>query len=199
MVPRLEMTDPFARFTEWYQEAVRAIPVDPNAMVLSTVGPEGRPSSRVVLMKGFDARGFVFYSNLESRKGRELAAHPAAALNFHFPPLGRQVRVEGLTERVSDAEADVYFATRARGSQVGAWASAQSAPLPSRATLEARVAEVEAKYKGKPIPRPPFWGGFRLVPDRMEFWVGRENRLHEREVFTRTRPDAPWTVQHLYP
>jgi pyridoxamine 5'-phosphate oxidase len=199
MVPPLEMTDPFARFTEWYQEAVRAIPVDPNAMVLSTVGPEGRPSSRVVLMKGFDARGFVFYSNLESRKGRELAAHPAAALNFHFPPLGRQVRVEGFTERVSDAEADVYFATRPRGSQVGAWASAQSAPLPSRATLEARVAEVEARHQGKPIPRPPFWGGFRLVPDRMEFWVGRENRLHEREVFTRGRPGAPWTVQHLYP
>jgi pyridoxamine 5'-phosphate oxidase len=191
--------DPFARFAAWYAEAVKAIPEEPNAMVLSTVGADGRPSARVVLMKGFDARGFVFYSNAESRKGQELAARPAASLNFHFRPLGRQVRVEGFTELVSKQEADAYFATRPRGSQVGAWASSQSAPLPSRATLEARVAEVEAKYQGKPIPRPPHWHGYRLVPDRMEFWVGRENRLHEREVFTRTRPDAPWTVQHLYP
>jgi pyridoxamine 5'-phosphate oxidase len=191
--------DPFARFAAWYAEAVKAIPEEPNAMVLSTVGADGRPSARVVLMKGFDARGFVFYSNAESRKGQELAARPAASLNFHFRPLGRQVRVEGFTELVSKQEADAYFATRPRGSQVGAWASSQSAPLPSRATLEARVAEVEAKYQGKPIPRPPHWHGYRLVPDRMEFWVGRENRLHERELFTRASPDASWTVQHLYP
>jgi len=191
--------DPFARFAAWYAEAVKAIPEEPNAMVLSTVGADGRPSARVVLMKGFDARGFVFYSNAESRKGLELAAKPAASLNFHFRPLGRQVRVEGFTELVSKQEADAYFATRPRGSQVGAWASAQSAPLPSRATLEARVAEVEAKYQGKPIPRPPHWHGYRLVPDRMEFWVGRENRLHERELFTRASPEASWTVQHLYP
>jgi pyridoxamine 5'-phosphate oxidase len=193
------MMDPFARFAAWYAEAVKAIPEEPNAMVLSTVGADGRPSARVVLMKGFDARGFVFYSNAESRKGLELAAKPAASLNFHFRPLGRQVRVEGFTELVSKQEADAYFATRPRGSQVGAWASAQSAPLPSRATLEARVAEVEAKYQGKPIPRPPHWHGYRLVPDRMEFWVGRENRLHERELFTRASPEASWTVQHLYP
>jgi len=191
--------DPFARFAAWYAEAVKAIPEEPNAMVLSTVGADDRPSARVVLMKGFDARGFVFYSNAESRKGQELAARPAASLNFHFRPLGRQVRVEGFTELVSKQEADAYFATRPRGSQVGAWASSQSAPLPSRATLEARVAEVEAKYQGKPIPRPPHWHGYRLVPDRMEFWVGRENRLHERELFTRASPDASWTVQHLYP
>jgi pyridoxamine 5'-phosphate oxidase len=199
MLRPLPMMDPFARFADWYAEAVKAIPEDPNAMVLATVGPDGRPSSRVVLLKGFDARGFVFYSNLESRKGRELAAQPAATLSFHFRPLGRQVRVEGLTELVSAEEADTYFATRARGSQVGAWASDQSAVLPSRAELETRFAAVEARYRGKPIPRPPHWSGFRLVPDCMEFWVGRENRLHEREVFSRANPDAPWTVQHLYP
>ena len=196
---RLPMSDPFERFATWYAEAVKAIHEDPNAMVLSTVGTGGRPSARVVLLKGFDARGFVFYTNLESRKGRELAAHPAASLNFHFRPLGRQVRVEGLVEKVSPEEADTYFATRPRGSQVGAWASTQSAPLPKRATLEARVAEVEAQYRGKPIPRPPHWSGYRLVPDQIEFWVGRENRLHERELFMRDAPGAPWTVQHLYP
>jgi pyridoxamine 5'-phosphate oxidase len=196
---RLPMSDPFQRFATWYAEAVKAIPKDPNAMVLSTVGPNGRPSARVVLLKGFDARGFVFYTNLESRKGRELESHPAASLTFYFSPLGRQVRVEGVVEMVSPEEADVYFATRPRGSQVGAWASTQSAPLPNRGTLEARVAAVEAQYQGKPIPRPPYWSGYRLVPDQIEFWVGRENRLHEREVFERAGPDAPWTVQHLYP
>ena len=135
----LPMSDPFERFATWYAEAVKAIPEDPNAMVLSTVGTGGRPSARVVLLKGFDARGFVFYTNLESRKGRELAAHPAASLNFHFRPLGRQVRVEGLVEKVSPEEADTYFATRPRGSQVGAWASTQSAPLPKRATASCRT------------------------------------------------------------
>jgi pyridoxamine 5'-phosphate oxidase len=198
MVPPA-MVDPFQRFAAWYADAVKAIPEEPNAMVLSTVGQGGRPSARVVLLKGFDARGFVFYTNLDSRKGSELALHPAASLTFYFRPLHRQVRVEGLAQEVSKDEADAYFATRARGSQVGAWASAQSAPLPNRATLEGRVAEVEAQHQGKPIPRPPHWSGFRLVPDRIEFWVGRENRLHEREVFTREGPDAPWTSQHLYP
>jgi pyridoxamine 5'-phosphate oxidase len=193
------MVDPFARFAALYAEAVKAIPVDPNAMVLSTVGATGRPSARVVLLKGFDARGFVFYTNLESRKGQELAARPAAALTFYFQPLARQVRVEGPVQPVSAEEADAYFATRARGSQVGAWASAQSAPLPSRQTLEARFADVEARHRGQPIPRPSHWSGFRLVPDRIEFWAGRENRLHEREVFLREDPEAPWTVQHLYP
>jgi pyridoxamine 5'-phosphate oxidase len=193
------MMDPFARFAAWYAEAVKAIPVDPNAMVLSTVGAAGRPSARVVLLKGFDARGFVFYTNLESRKGQELAARPAAALTFYFQPLARQVRVEGLVQSVSPEEADAYFATRARGSQIGAWASAQSTPLPSRETLEARFADVAARYQGQSIPRPAHWSGFRLVPDRIEFWVGRENRLHEREVFLREGPHAPWTVQHLYP
>jgi pyridoxamine 5'-phosphate oxidase len=193
------MSDPLERFSAWYAEAVKAIPEDPNAMVLSTVGPTGRPSARVVLLKGFDARGFVFYTNLESRKGQELAAHPAACLTFHFRPLGRQVRVEGSVQPVSQSEADAYFATRPRGSQVGAWASDQSAPLPSRSVLERRFTEVEAHYRGKPIPRPPHWSGFRLVPERIEFWVGRENRLHEREVFARQGPDAPWTEVSLYP
>ena len=193
------MNDPFARFASWYAEAVQAIPQDPEAMVLSTVGEGGRPSARVVLLKGFDAKGFVFYTNLDSRKGRELAAHPAAALTFHFRPLGRQVRVEGLVQPVSDEEADRYFASRARGSQLGAWASAQSEVLPDRGTLEKRLAEVEARYRGQAVPRPPRWSGYRLVPDRLEFWVSRESRLHEREVFTRERPDAAWAVHLLYP
>jgi pyridoxamine 5'-phosphate oxidase len=193
------MDDPFQRFAAWYAEAVAAIAEDPNAMVLSTVGADGTPSARVVLMKGFDARGFVFYTNLESRKGRELRAHPAAALTFDFRPLHRQVRIEGRAEPVSAAEADAYFATRHRASQLGAWASTQSAPLPSRATLESRVAEVEARYRGQDVPRPPHWSGFCLVPSQMEFWTARENRLHLRELYSRKTPDGRWTVQLLYP
>ena len=193
------MTDPFRQFGEWFREAEATVPVDPNAMVLSTVGPEGRPSSRVVLLKGFDAEGFVFYGNLESRKFRELRAHPWAALNFHWKPLGKQVRIEGGVTQVSDQEADAYFATRARGSQIGAWASRQSEPLPSRATLEAAVRDVEARYAGGNVPRPPFWSGFRLDPDRIEFWKAGEFRLHDRQVFRRTSKAAPWTVERLYP
>ena len=193
------MTDPFQRFAEWFRDAEAAIPVDPNAMVLSTVGGDGRPSSRVVLLKGFDTRGFVFYGNLESRKFRDLRAHPWAALNFHWQPLERQVRIEGEVSQVAEDEADAYFDTRPRGSQVGAWASKQSEVLPSRAELEARVREVEAQYAGREIPRPPFWSGFRLNPDRIEFWKSMPFRLHDREVFRRTGPSAPWTVEWLYP
>jgi pyridoxamine 5'-phosphate oxidase len=193
------MTDPFRQFGEWFREAEATVPVDPNAMVLSTVGPEGRPSSRVVLLKGFDAEGFVFYGNLESRKFRELRAHPWAALNFHWKPLGKQVRIEGAVTQVPDQEADAYFATRPRGSQIGAWASRQSEPLPSRATLEAAVRDVEARYAGGNVPRPPFWSGFRLDPDRIEFWKAGEFRLHDRQVFCRTSKGAPWTVERLYP
>jgi pyridoxamine 5'-phosphate oxidase len=193
------MEEPFQRFAAWYAEAEGAIAEDPNAMVLSTVGADGAPSARVVLMKGFDARGFVFYTNLDSRKGRELREHPRAALTFHFRPLGRQVRIEGRAVQVSAAEADAYFATRPRGAQLGAWASTQSAPLSSRATLEARVAEVEARYRGRDVPRPPHWSGFCLVPSHIEFWTGRENRLHERELYSRKLPDGPWSVQQLYP
>jgi pyridoxamine 5'-phosphate oxidase len=191
--------DPFARFAAWYAEAEKAIPLDPNAMVLSTVGRDGAPSARVVLLKGFDASGFVFYTNLQSRKGGELSANPLAALTFHFAPLGRQVRIEGRAAPVSAAEADAYFASRPRGAQVGAWASEQSAPLPGRPTLEARVAEVEARFRDRPVPRPPHWSGFRLVPSRIEFWTGRDNRLHDREVFERASPGEAWSVRLLYP
>jgi pyridoxamine 5'-phosphate oxidase len=193
------MTDPFEQFAAWFREAEAAVPVDPNAMVLSTVGPDARPSSRVVLLKGFDHEGFVFYGNLESRKFRELRANPWAALNFHWKPLERQVRIEGRVTQVPDQEADAYFATRPRGSQIGAWASRQSEPLDSRATLEAAVKDVEARYAGREIPRPPFWSGFRLEPDRIEFWQSGEFRLHDREVFRRASASAPWTVERLYP
>jgi pyridoxamine 5'-phosphate oxidase len=195
----VRMTDPFEQFAEWFREAEAAVPVDPNSMVLSTVGAEGRPSSRVVLLKGFDHDGFVFYGNLDSRKFRELRAHPWAALNFHWKPLEKQVRIEGRVTQVADPEADAYFATRARGSQVGAWASRQSEPLSSRAVLENAVKEVEARYAGRQVPRPPHWSGFRLAPDRIEFWKSQQFRLHDREVFRRASPEAPWTVERLYP
>lgn len=193
------MKDPFQQFAEWFDEAEAAVTDDPNAMVLSTVGPDGRPSSRVVLLKGFDHEGFVFYGNLESRKFRELRAHPWAALNFHWKPLGKQVRIEGRVSQVSDQEADAYFATRPRGSQIGAWASKQSEPLPSRAALETAVRQVEAANTGREVPRPPYWSGFRLSPDRIEFWKAGEFRLHDREVFCRASPSAAWTVERLYP
>ena len=193
------MTDPFQQFAEWFREAQAAVPVDPNAMVLSTVSTEGRPSSRVVLLKGFDAEGFVFYGNLDSRKFRELRATRWAALNFHWKPLEKQVRIEGRTTQVSDAEADAYFATRPRGSQIGAWASRQSEPLASREALEAAVREVEARHAGREVPRPPHWSGFRLAPDRIEFWKAGAFRLHDRFVYRRAGPGAPWTVERLYP
>jgi pyridoxamine 5'-phosphate oxidase len=193
------MTDPFEQFAEWFREVEAAVPVDPNSMVLSTVGPDRRPSSRVVLLKGFDRDGFVFYGNLESRKFRELRANPWAALNFHWKPLEKQVRIEGRVTQVSDQEADAYFATRPRGSQIGAWASRQSEPLASRAVLEAAVREVEARHAGREVPRPPFWSGFRLDPDRIEFWKSGDSRLHDRELFRRASRDTPWTVERLYP
>ncbi len=193
------MTDPFQQFAEWFREAEIAVPVDPNAMILSTVGTNGRPSSRVVLLKGFDADGFVFYGSLGSQKFRELRANPWAALNFHWKPLEKQVRIEGSAAQVSDAEADAYFATRPRGSQIGAWASRQSEPLSSREELEARVREVEARYAGVEVPRPRHWSGFRLAPDRIEFWKSAPFRLHDRELFRRPHPGAPWTVERLYP
>ena len=193
------MTDPFEQFAEWFREAEAAVPVDPNSMVLSTVGPDGRPSSRVVLLKGFDREGFVFYGHLESRKFRELRTNLWAALNFHWKPLEKQVRIEGRVTQVSDQEADAYFASRPRGSQIGAWASRQSEPLASRAVLEAAVREVEARHAGREVPRPPYWSGFRLDPDRIEFWESGEFRLHDRELFRRASPDAPWTVERLYP
>jgi len=191
--------DPIARFEAWMAEAAASEPNDPNAMCLATATPDGRPSARMVLLKGVDARGFVFYTNLESRKGAELSANPYAALCFHWKTLARSVRIEGRVQPVSAEEADAYFASRPRGSRIGAWASKQSRPLESRLALEKRVAEFGLKFAVGEIPRPPFWSGFRLVPVRIEFWRDMPFRLHERLLFSREGPDAPWRTEMLYP
>ena len=198
--PPTAHSDPFTRFGALLERARATDLPEPSAMALCTVGPEGRPSSRMVLLKGFDERGFTFYTNLGSRKARELAVNPWVALCFHWQPLEAQVRIEGRAEPVTGAEADAYFASRPRGSQIGAWASRQSEPLDARGTLEERVHEIEARFAGAPIPRPSFWSGFRVVPDRVEFWQGMASRLHDREVYLRD-PDHPsgWGVQRLYP
>jgi pyridoxamine 5'-phosphate oxidase len=191
--------DPFALFAAWLAEAALAEPSDPNAMTLATVDPSGAPNARIVLLKGVDAGGFVFYTNQESIKGRELAAHPKAAAVFHWKSLGRQVRVRGMVEPVTAAEADSYFATRPRLSQIGAWASQQSRPLPDRAHLESEVARRTAEFGEREIPRPPHWSGYRLTPLRIEFWHERPFRLHDRLVFERAEPGAAFTRALLYP
>ena len=192
--------DPLARFAQWLADAERSEPNDPNAMALATVGADGAPSVRMVLLKGADARGFVFYTNLGSRKAAELRANPRAALCFHWKTLRRQVRVEGRIEEVGDEEADAYFATRARVSQLGAWASKQSQPLRGRFELEARVAKYTARFVVGAVPRPPFWSGFCVVPASIEFWEDRPFRLHMRHVYRRAA-DGPtgWAVEELYP
>ena len=191
------MIDPFARFAQWFDAAKAGEPSDPNAFALATATADARPSVRIVLLKHWDERGFVFYSNLDSRKGRELAANPKVHMDFHWKSLKRQVRVDGIAGLIPDAEADGYFAGRPRESQLGAWASDQSRPLPDRATFETRLAEVRARFDGGAVPRPPRWSGWRIVPSAIEFWQDRDNRLHEREIFTRT--DSGWTHGLLYP
>lgn len=191
--------DPFQLFSRWLREAEAGEPNDPNAMALATVDSVGLPDLRMVLLKGHDDRGFVFYTNEESAKGRELTSTPKAALLFHWKSLRRQVRVRGPVEAVSDAESDEYFASRPRGSQIGAWASKQSQPLESRFALEKAVASYTAKFGLGAIPRPRHWRGFRIVPTAIEFWHDRPFRLHDRLRFSRDAQDAPWHKERLYP
>jgi pyridoxamine 5'-phosphate oxidase len=190
--------DPFEWFAEWLRDAERAEPTNSTAVSVATVGADGRPAVRMVLMRGFDSRGFVFYTNLESRKGDELRVNAAAALCFYWKTLGRQVRIEGDTTLVSDEEADAYFASRPREAQIGAWASLQSRPLESRAALEARVAEFTTRFDGETVPRPPFWSGYRVAPLEFEFWEERPFRLHDRTCYRRNNV-AGWQVTARYP
>jgi len=190
--------DPFALFHRWFAQAVAAELTDPNAMILATATPDGAPSARAVLLKALDGRGFTFFTNYDSRKGREMAANPRVALVFLWHQLERQVRVEGTVELVTPAESDAYFVNRPLGSRLGAWASAQSAVIPDRAHLERQHAELMAKYPDGNVPRPPHWGGYRVLPAVIEFWQGRPSRLHDRIAFTR-RPDGSWRRERLAP
>ena len=193
------MTDPFALFTEWFAEAEKSEPNDPNAMSLATVDETGMPNVRMVLLKGFDEQGFVFYTNFESQKGREILGAGKAALCFHWKSLRRAVRVRGVATPVSDAEADAYFDSRPRDSRIGAWASQQSRPLESRFALEKQVALYAAKYAVGHVPRPPYWSGFRIVPTYVEFWQDKPFRLHDRLILTRENETTPWTETKFYP
>ena len=194
-----EGDDPQGLFDRWLAAAELSEPNDPNAMALATVDADGLPDARMVLLKGRDARGFVFYTNVESDKGRQLGVDPKAALLFHWKSLRRQIRIRGPVEPASEEESDAYYATRARGSQLGAWASDQSRPLPSRQSLEQRIAELDARFEGQTPPRPPFWRGYRVRPLSYEFWRDRRSRLHDRRVFRRESLEAPWTALRLYP
>ena len=194
-----ESDDAFEQFASWFADAEASEVNDANAMTLATADDDGRPSARIVLMKGFDTQGVVFYTNTLSQKGRQLAENPVAALLFHWKSLGRQVRFEGPVTPVTDAQADAYYASRPRNSRIGAWASQQSRPLADRATLLAEVDRYDAQYPGEEVPRPPHWSGYRLAPQRVEFWQDGAFRLHDRFVFERAGAAGPWTVQRLFP
>jgi pyridoxamine 5'-phosphate oxidase len=194
-----EAGEPFALFADWLKEAEMSEPNDPNALALATVDPDGLPNVRMVLLKGFDEHGFVFYTNFESRKGQEILSAGKAAMCFHWKSLRRQVRIRGATVVVSDEEADAYYASRPRGSRIGAWASKQSRPLESRFALEKAVAEYTAKYAIGTVPRPPYWSGIRIVPSSIEFWKNQQFRLHDRIIFERPGGTGPWTKTRLYP
>jgi pyridoxamine 5'-phosphate oxidase len=194
-----EAGDPFTLFFQWMKEAEASEPVDPEAMAVATVDADGLPNVRTILLKGADARGFVFYTNKGSAKGRELAGNPNAALLFYWKSLGRQIRIRGPVEPASEAEADAYFATRHRDSRIGACASAQSRPLQSRAVLEEEVARLTKAFGSGDVPRPAYWGGYRVIPIEIEFWRSGAFRLHDRIVFRRASPTDPWTKTRLYP
>jgi pyridoxamine 5'-phosphate oxidase len=190
--------DPIVQFRRWFDGALAADLHEPNAMTLATATPDGHPSARVVLLKGFDGRGFVFYTSYEGRKGGELEANPHCALVFYWGELERQVRVEGRASRIPEEESDGYFGSRPRGSRLGAWASEQSRPVEGRGALEERLRDLEAEYEGREVPRPPFWGGYRVEPYSIEFWQGRENRLHDRLVY-RHADSGEWRRERLQP
>ena len=190
--------DPIRQFAVWFEQALAAQVPEPNAMTLATVGGDGRPSARIVLLKGFDAAGFAFHTNYDSRKGKEIAANPHAALVFFWQQLERQVRIEGEVERLSAAESDAYFHSRPLGSRLGALASRQSEPVVDRATLERQLEETTRQYEGRDVPRPPFWGGLRLKPDAIEFWQGGQYRLHDRLHYRRVTP-TEWRIERLSP